>query len=95
MGLVQNFMFWGLASASLFCIAQEDVIRGNQKFPHQIPSWFARMAKPETVFVPELESFIAAVPDDDRWLVKNPVFRGQLYSCQKTVNGEIKWTFCE
>jgi len=76
--------------------AQEQVMRGNAVAPHQPPSWFVRMAKPEVWAAQEIDGFIVAVPE-------RPMGQGKLprpnikYACkpEKNNQGVLQWQFCE
>lgn len=85
----------GLASVSLFSVAQEIVTSGNQRAPHQVPGWFTRMASPESPGFYELESFV--VSDDKRGYVYGvPARSSPRYVCKiEVIEGRVKWQFCE
>lgn len=84
-----------LAVFPLFIQAQEVVERGNQKNPYQPPSWFARMASPETQFAPEIDSFF--VPDRSIWTHGRPHVNQKhriVCGAKRTESGAIEWLYC-
>jgi hypothetical protein len=95
MGLFKILVVLGLASASSFSFSQEEVTKGNQRFPFQPPAWFVRMASTPRVVYSELDSFIVAEYQPTGSAFK-PVSSGIKYPCKPyNENGVIKWQFCD
>lgn len=95
MGLVQILVIWGLATVSPFSFSQEEVTKGNQRAPHQPPSWFARMAGPELMFTPEIDGFV--VPDAIERHTPRSRRSNIRFACNPKMNteGVVVWQFCE
>jgi len=97
MSLVQILVVWGLASVSPFSIAQELVLPGNNATPHQPPSWFVRMSKPEITGSPEIEEFVVAGISDRRTSYGKPIKVTPKFACNphKNEQGVLVWQFCD
>jgi len=95
MALFKTFLVLGLATVSPFSIAQEIIQRGNQKFPHQPPSWFVALASPSRQAVEPLDSFIAAKqPTSPKPSAR--ISSGIKYPCVRGQEGEKpQWQFCD
>lgn len=85
-----------LAFAGAVLYAQEGVTPGNERAPHQVPQWFARMASPEQRPWDSPESFI--VGDDSKTTVAGrPARSVPKYICkwEKGEGGSWIWHFCD
>lgn len=87
----------GLALAGPFSIAQEIVTPGNQKAPHQPPSWFVRLANPEPVYPHDKYFYIG---DDETRSSFGRVTAGsglkkKFCGVKKIENGVLEWQFCD
>jgi len=93
---VKTLLVLGLASASPFSIAQESVLPGNNKNPHQPPAWIVRMASPETKYYGPLDSFLIYEPRVSQGTGK---FTGGIkYPCRKkdqSGSEKEQWQFCD
>ena len=85
-----------LAVFSACLSAQEMVSPGNSRTPYQPPSWFAKMANPETVYAKEIDFYVGI--ESPRSSYGRPTSgSGIKYFCglEKTQDGGIKWYFCD
>jgi len=97
MSLVQILVIWGLAAASPFSSAQEEVTKGNQRNPYQPPAWIARMATPPKQHIPQLDSFIVGSDNSQSSRHAAPSGPSGKYACKPQMdgNGGINWKFCD
>lgn len=89
-------MVLGLASASLFSVAQETIAPGNQRSPHQVPLWFSRMASQPYEIAPEVDRFL--VPEAARsYYGKVPKYQPMRIVCGAFIDqlGVMQWRYCE
>lgn len=87
----------GLALAGPFSIAQEIVIPGNSKMPHQPPAWFVRLASstPTPLEHHELSFYL---PEERKTIYGKPTAgSGIKYFCglDKNEKGVLTWLFCD
>jgi len=96
MALFKTFLVLGLATVSPFSIAQEIIQRGNQKFPHQPPSWFVALASPSRQAVEPLDSFMVSSRPLATSKPSARLSSGIKYPCQRGQQGEKpQWQFCD